>query len=236
MPADIYFLNHSGFILKIDDIVLVFDYYKDPLQHVEKMITDGRNKIYFFVSHFHGDHFNPSISRFEEYADGYILHGDCDLYLRDAGKMHLMDVGDSYSNEDFTVKMYGSTDAGGSFLIHCHGITIFHAGDLNDWTWEGAGDLINGRMHREYRTQIKKLAGKPINLAFVPMDPRQGADQELGMDYFLETTSAEYVFPMHMWQDYSHIPVYKKKIWNPGMAERVVEITHENQVFLIEEQ
>ena len=116
MPADIYFLNHSGFILKIDDIVLVFDYYKDPLQHVEKMITDGRNKIYFFVSHFHGDHFNPSISRFEEYADGYILHRDCDLYLRDAGKMHLMDVGDSYSNEDFTVKMYGSTDAGGSFL------------------------------------------------------------------------------------------------------------------------
>ena len=130
MPADIYFLNHSGFILKIDDIVLVFDYYKDPLQHVEKMITDGRNKIYFFVSHFHGDHFNPSISRFEEYADGYILHRDCDLYLRDAGKMHLMDVGDSYSNEDFTVKMYGSTDAGGSFLIHCYGITIFHAGDL----------------------------------------------------------------------------------------------------------
>lgn len=54
MPADIYFLNHSGFILKINDIVLVFDYYKDPLQHVEKMITDGRNKIYFFVSHFHG--------------------------------------------------------------------------------------------------------------------------------------------------------------------------------------
>ena len=49
---------------------------------------------------------------------------------------------------------------------------------------------------REYRTQIKKLAGKPINLAFVPMDPRQGADQELGMDYSLETTSAEYVFPM----------------------------------------
>ena len=56
------------------------------------------------------------------------------------------------------------------------------------------------------------------------------------MDYFLETTSAEYVFPMHMWQDYSNIPVYKNKIWNPGMAERVVEITHENQVFLIEEK
>lgn len=93
-----------------------------------------------------------------------------------------------------------STDAGVHFYVETRGATFFHAGDLNDWTWEGAGDLINGRMRREYRTQIKKLAGKPINLAFVPMDPRQGADQELGMDYFLETTSAEYVFPMHMWR------------------------------------
>lgn len=77
-----------------------------------------------------------------------------------------------------------STDAGVAFYVETRGATFFHAGDLNDWTWEGAGDLINGRMRREYRTQIKKLAGKPINLAFVPMDPRQGADQELGMDYF----------------------------------------------------
>ena len=91
-------------------------------------------------------------------------------------------------------------------------------------------------MRREYRTQIKKLAGKPINLAFVPMDPRQGADQELGMDYFLETTSAEYVFPMHMWQDYSALPDYRKRISNAAMAERVVEIKHENQIFEILEE
>ena len=63
------------------------------------------------------------------------------------------------------------------------------------------------------------------------MDPRQGADQELGMDYFLETTSAEYVFPMHMWQDYSAIREYKKHITNLGMADRVIEIERENQVF-----
>ena len=145
-------------------------------------------------------------------------------------------AGEKYQVDDVKIETLRSTDAGVAFYVETRGATFFHAGDLNDWTWEGAGDLINGRMRREYRTQIKKLAGKPINLAFVPMDPRQGADQELGMDYFLETTSAEYVFPMHMWQDYSHIPVYKNKIWNPGMAERVVEITHENQVFLIEEK
>ena len=151
-------------------------------------------------------------------------------------KITYVSAGEKYQVDDVKIETLRSTDAGVAFYVETRGATFFHAGDLNDWTWEGAGDLINGRMRREYRTQIKKLAGKPINLAFVPMDPRQGADQELGMDYFLETTSAEYVFPMHMWQDYSHIPVYKNKIWNPGMAERVVEITHENQVFLIEEK
>lgn len=48
-----------------------------------------------------------------------------------------------------------STDAGVAFYVETRGATFFHAGDLNDWTWEGAGDLINGRMRREYRTQIK---------------------------------------------------------------------------------
>ena len=82
----------------------------------------------------------------------------------------------------------------------------------------------------------QKTGGKTNQSCICSDGSATGADQELGMDYFLETTSAEYVFPMHMWQDYSHIPVYKNKIWNPGMAERVVEITHENQVFLIEEK
>ena len=91
-------------------------------------------------------------------------------------------------------------------------------------------------MRREYRTQIKKLAGKPINLAFVPMDPRQGADQESGMDFFLETTSAEYVFPMHMWQDYSGIQPFIKRLSNQAMADRIVPIVHENQVFEIREE
>ena len=176
----------------------------------------------------------------------YILSKDCKMsphFLQKHGfpddireKITYVSAGEKYQVDDVKIETLRSTDAGVAFYVETRGATFFHAGDLNDWTWEGAGDLINGRMRREYRTQIKKLAGKPINLAFVPMDPRQGADQELGMDYFLETTSAEYVFPMHMWQDYSHIPVYKNKIWNPGMAERVVEITHENQVFLIEEK
>ena len=52
------------------------------------------------------------------------------------------------------------------------------------------------------------------------------------MDYFLKNTDAEYVFPMHMWQNYSAISEFKKRLTNRAMAERVMEINRENQVFV----
>ena len=80
---------------------------------------------------------------------------------------------------------------------------------------------------------IKNL---PINLAFVPMDPRLGEYQYDGFDFFLKETDADLIFPMHMWQNYEGIALFKRKITNSGMADRVMDISRENQVFLIGEE
>ena len=66
-------------------------------------------------------------------------------------------------------------------------------------------------------------------------DMGSGAFAKDGIDYLLKNTDAEFVFPMHMWQDYSPIKEYKKSISNLGMADRVMEIARENQVFLFGE-
>ena len=34
-PVDIYFLHHSGFVLELEKVILVFDYYLDPLRRLE---------------------------------------------------------------------------------------------------------------------------------------------------------------------------------------------------------
>ena len=91
--------------------------------------------------------------------------------------------------------------------------------------------MMNGQMRRSFRHETNKLRELPINVAFMPMDTRLGSFAKEGIDYFLKTTSAEFVFPMHMWQDYSPIKEYKKSISNSGMADRVMEISRENQVF-----
>lgn len=72
----------------------------------------------------------------------------------------------TYHVDDLDIMTLRSTDAGVAFYVASNGVSLFHAGDLNDWEWDGAGDLINGRVRRAFRHEIKKLSEKPINVAF----------------------------------------------------------------------
>ena len=148
MSDIIYFLHHSGFIYENETSLLVFDFYKDPENRLETLLKDSKKKLYFFVSHYHADHFNRDIRRWEERAEAYIMHKNCWLTMDREEKKHLMVPGDTLTIGDLTVTMYGSTDEGGSFLVKSGGKTIFHAGDLNWWHWEGEPDEKNTEMRR----------------------------------------------------------------------------------------
>jgi len=48
--------------------------------------------------------------------------------------------------------------------------------------------------------QKEFLEGRPIDLAFVPLDPRQEQYYAGGMLYFLKKIKAAEVYPMHFWE------------------------------------
>ncbi|MDD6482558.1 MAG: MBL fold metallo-hydrolase [Lachnospiraceae bacterium] len=244
----VIFIHHSCFLVEVDDKVLIFDYFNGD--RVNGYQFTGRipsyapeTPIYMFASHKHQDHFDMDILRWSSRYPNirYILSKDIRIsphFLEKHGidpkvreRVKFVTPGNHYEVDNLSIETLNSTDAGVAYYVTLDGVSLFHAGDLNDWKMEGAGDLINGKQERAYRHEIQKLSDKPINLAFVPLDPRLGEHRFLGIDYFLKNTDAEYVFPMHMWQDYSSIREYKKKITNLGMAERVMEIERENQVF-----
>lgn len=244
----VIFIHHSCFLIEVDDKVIIFDYFDG--NRVNGYTFRGKipdyepdTKIYMFASHSHQDHYDLDMLRWaEKYSNiQYILSKDIRIspnFLKKHGidptvRNHVVFVSPdkNYEVDDLKIQTLRSTDAGVAFYVETNGVSLFHAGDLGDWYWEGAGDLINGKMKRGYQHEIKKLSDKPINLAFVPMDPRLGEAQFRGIDFFLKNTSAEFVFPMHMWQDYSGIKEYKRRISNLGMAQRVIEIERENQVF-----
>jgi L-ascorbate metabolism protein UlaG (beta-lactamase superfamily) len=246
----VIFIHHSCFVVEADEKVLIFDYFTgDRIKgyHFGGVLPDYTpdTPIYVFASHKHPDHFDMDVLHMsEKYADiHYILSKDCRMspnFLAKHGfspelkdRITYVTPREKYEVDGVKIETLRSTDAGVAWYVEVNGIHIYHAGDLNDWYWDGAGELANGDMTRKYRSEIQRLSKKKVHIAFVPLDPRQGRYGRRGMDYFLENVDADYIFPMHMWQDYSGISSYKKMISNAAMADRIIEITDENQTFEI---
>ena len=215
------YIDHSGFLVESEACYYIFDYYKGELPTLDK----GKEVI-VFCSHFHQDHFNPQI--FEILNDmgmNYqaVLAKDINKRKYPAGvkittayhdKTYILDNGTQVST-------LLSTDSGVAFVVKAKSGTIYHAGDLNDWYWEGEPDADNRQMTSRYRAEIDKLQGIHFDVAFVPLDPRQEDHYADGMIYFLENVECEAVFPMHYWDEPKVIdrfiveyPKYKSRIRN----------------------
>ena len=56
--------------------------------------------------------------------------------------------------ENVTVETLDSTDEGVAFLVTADETSVFHAGDLNDWVWEGEPEEDNEAITAKWRTEI----------------------------------------------------------------------------------
>lgn len=249
----VVFIHHSCFLVEVDEKVLIFDWFAGD--RVNGYQFNGvlpeyelDTPIYVFASHKHRDHFDMDVLRMaEKYRNiHFILSKDCkmspnfmqkhgiDLEVRE--KITYVTERAKYKVEGgVSVETLRSTDVGVAFYVQTNGVSIFHAGDLNDWSFEDADDMTNQKMRKAFQEEVRRLVSKKIDVAFVPMDPRLGENQWKAVDFVLEHTNAEHIFPMHMWQDYSGIDTYIQQQENSKLAERVVPISHENQEFNIRE-
>ena len=225
------FILHSGYFVERESCCLLFDYWKGD-------IPQSNKPLYVFASHHHEDHFSPEV--FKEARPGRQVHFilSTDIFerrvpeeLREAAlfvKPH-----GTYELEGLRLATLKSTDEGVAFLVECEGKRIYHAGDLNCWVWEGAPKWQNDMMEKAYKDELKLLEGKDIDVAFVPLDPRQDADFDLGMRYFFEAAGATHVFPMHMWEDYTVVPLFKSTPTYREYAPHVMDVKEPGQAFEI---
>ncbi len=210
MKVEVTYLEHSGFSVSIGQHFLMFDYFRGMFPG--NQIKQHKYSL-AFASHSHKDHFNKKIFHMSEYNPGarYVLSDDIKEDRSDAIKMK---PGDVWKQDDIEVYAFGSTDIGVSFGIICEGIKIFHAGDLNLWTWR----------HQSTKKEIeeaiemfeKELAQIPLfmdefDIAFFPVDPRQRKDTGDGACRFLEVVKVAHMFPMHMWNKYNVIDRFMRK-------------------------
>ena len=200
------FLQHSGFSVELNDVLLVFDYTQGAIDG-DKLA--GYRQVLFFVSHRHADHFNPAIF---DWADPGRVHYILGYDIPAKWPGIRLKPGESAVYGEVETEAFESTDMGVSFLVKTGGFTVFHAGDLNLWHWREVSTLREiEQAEREFHAAVKPLEGMEIDLAFFPVDPRQGSMYDAGANYFVMAVKPRVLIPMH-WQERTDVAVeYARK-------------------------
>jgi L-ascorbate metabolism protein UlaG (beta-lactamase superfamily) len=199
---EVKYLLHSGVLVKSNESVLIFDYYKKGIE--EKDISDAAS-VYVFVSHSHGDHFDKKIFEWEKINSNitYILSSDIDI--NDSDRILKMALGEELNLNGIKITTLDSTDEGVAFVVETDEGTVFHAGDLNWWHWEGEPDDYNAGMAEKFKREISKMIGTVIDIAFIPVDKRLEKAAYLSIDYLMEQCDVRKVYPIHFMDDWNYI-------------------------------
>ncbi len=244
----ITFIHHSSFLVEMEENIFLFDYFQGGIvkdhhfMGVLPKLSHEKN-IYIFASHKHKDHFDMNILKLAQLYNNihFVFSKDCKMttnFLKKHGfdtsvteLITYVSPDRDYTIANIDIHTLKSTDIGVAFCIKAEGRHIYHAGDLNWWHWEGSEDAENIRRETIFKLEMEKIKNEHFSLAFVPLDSRQKENAFKGFGYFMENIHADYVFPMHMWQDYSLIQQYKDLKNNSDFTRRIMNITKENQIF-----
>ncbi|MDR1538229.1 MAG: MBL fold metallo-hydrolase [Clostridiales bacterium] len=201
MNLKAWYLYNSGFAVDTGSHFLIFDYWVDSpkgagLESGVISLDEIRSKdVIVFCSHRHGDHYNPKIISWQRELPKLkiILSDD----IPPAPGAVMIGKNQRILLEGCAIETLASTDEGVAFIVEIDGKRIYHAGDLNWWHWEGEPEQENADMAYNYKKQINLMAGKTLDLAFAPVDPRLEAQYNWGIDYLMRTVDVKKVIPMH---------------------------------------
>jgi L-ascorbate metabolism protein UlaG (beta-lactamase superfamily) len=230
--AKITYLYHSGFSVETANHFFIFDYYRPHGTPASGAVTrqDLQTKppTYVFASHNHPDHFDPAILEWTGLDTvHYVLSSDIRL-KKPLPSCHMLSPYQVLPLDRLTVKTFGSTDRGVSFLVKADGLSVFHAGDLNCWRWKEDTMKDQNRAEAAFKAEVDKILGNQIDIAFFPVDRRLEDNYSRGAEYFAAQVRPKLLIPMHFGKDYEATRAFAAK--TVGSAWQTAIITHQDQV------
>ncbi|MBN1825517.1 MAG: ankyrin repeat domain-containing protein [Candidatus Eisenbacteria bacterium] len=197
--AMIWHLGHSGWVIKTENNLLVFDYWPmgriadDPglcNGHIDPDEIAGE-RVTVFASHEHRDHYDPMIFDWRERVPNitYVLGCRPDS----VPPCVFMDGRETRTVNGMKVTTITSNDTGVGFWIEVDGLTILHPGDHANRLRDFSGP---------YKAEIDWLAEKGVrpDICFAPIRGCGFGDQvavKMGVHYLLETLEPVVFLPMH---------------------------------------
>ena len=224
----INYLLNSGFLIRDEKTLLVFDDFEDPAGIVDAAYDKGDfDKLYIFVTHAHFDHFSTHIRAYAPKTTRYIFSSDIKhtkrVKLFPTNKITYIKRYSQWQDDTIKVWSYDSTDVGVSFLVQTpSGKKIFHAGDFNWWHWED-DTLENIELaEKAFKRQVKRMKNLEADVAFFPVDGRLGTSQEFGAIDFMANAKVKSFVAMHrvdypLWEPSQKFLSLAKNIptWSP---------------------
>lgn len=240
----VWYLDHSAVAVKTQKHLLLFDLTGKVLSgRPEEGLAEGcvnpdeikDEDVLIFVSHEHKDHFDPAIFSLREKVGKvrFVLPEEFDeVYQAELFVGASEDEPGHYELPDCRVTTFASTDIGVAYLLEIDGLHIYHAGDLNWWHWEGEEDAFNLDQAQRYQHQMEllegELAGKELDLACVPVDPRLKEDCLRGLQCFAQHAQARHILPIHLWGDFSVLDRIQQVL--PQLWEQVLPVKERGRV------
>lgn len=237
MKMKITYIYHSGFLVETKECYYLFDYYKGDLPSL-----DTNKQIFVFASHSHRDHYNKEVFSLlknmgMKHVTAVLAKDISPKICPDAVEIQKVTFHENYELSCHTnVKTLHSTDAGVAFFVQCPEGNIYHAGDLNDWVWEGESEQYNKQMTGNYRHEIDLLntylkeneKDSTLDVAFLPLDPRQEQNYAKGMLYFLKKIKVRHIYPMHYWNKPQIISRFLREC--PDYSDIIIQTENANQI------
>ncbi|MDO5834666.1 MAG: MBL fold metallo-hydrolase [Lachnospiraceae bacterium] len=199
MNTIVTYIEHSCFLVETTECYLLFDYYggEVPLPDL-----DPAKPLLLFSSHAHHDHFSRKIFALRDRYPSAIFVLSADIPVPKAVQPFACPM---LPHEHRLVQLAGgraavsidtlrSNDEGVAFIIQLGALCIYHAGDLNNWWWDG--DVEDQKLADIYHEELEHIRGRHFTAAFIPLDPRLKGWWK-GIEDFMHYADADAIFPMH---------------------------------------
>lgn len=198
--AVVWYTGHSGWAIKTQNNLLIFDYWKNGKLPDTPGMANGTidpaeikdMKVTVFVSHEHDDHFMPAIFDWKKDVKDitYVMGFKPE---KSPGEFVYMGPREKKGINGMKVLTIKSNDSGVGFYVIADGVQIYHPGDHANRKKDFSGP---------FKKEIDYLAGMGLkpDISFAPVSGCGFGDLEAvkkGVYYTVKKLGAKSVFPMH---------------------------------------
>lgn len=219
------YIYHSCCVIEYEAFSVIIDYFKDAIEvdngnergWVKDYLLKKNKPLYVLCTHSHADHFNAEVLSWDKEKEDiiYVFSKEIEDVFKESlkdDKVNYLHKQESYTDDNLSIKAFGSTDAGASFYIKHKETKVFHAGDLNNWHWnEEVSKEESFGYENQYICELELVAEevKGLNIAMFPLDPRLGKDFMRGGTQFVNKIKTDNFLPLHFGDNYKIIKQFE---------------------------